>query len=123
MVNKSILLVEDDRAIREILELKLNNAGFSVKIAENGEQAIEQLKTGKFDLILMDLIMPQMNGFDLLEKLHGLNNQIPKIVMSNLDQPEDIEKVKKMGAITFLSKFETTITGIVDYVKKYFEGQ
>mgnify|MGYP001363804240 CR=1 FL=1 len=123
MANKSILLVEDDRAIREILELKLNNAGFSVKIAENGEQAIEQLKTGKFDLILMDLIMPQMNGFDLLEKLHGLNNQIPKIVMSNLDQPEDIEKVKKMGAITFLSKFETTITGIVDYVKKYFEGQ
>lgn len=120
MANKSILLVEDDRAIREILELKLQKMGFSVFATEDGEQAIETLKNKRFDLILMDLIMPKMNGFDLLGKLHDVDNKTPKIVMSNLDATEDQQKVIDLGAITLLSKFELSISGIADYVKNYF---
>ncbi len=120
MANKSILLVEDDRAIREILELKLQKMGFGVFATEDGEQAIETLKNNRFDLILMDLIMPKMNGFDLLKKLHDIDNKTPKIVMSNLDEAEDRQKVMGLGAIILLSKFELSISGIADYVKNYF---
>ncbi len=118
----SILLVEDDRAIREILQLKLQKMGFAVFATEDGEQAIESINDNKFDLILMDLIMPKMNGFDLLEKLHDADNKIPKIVMSNLDEVEDREKVTKMGAVALLSKFELSISGIAQYVRDYLSG-
>lgn len=119
---KKILVVEDDKAVSQVMQLKLSRDGFEVEVAENGEIALENLKNKKYDLILLDLIMPKVNGFELLKNLHELHSTTPKIVMSNLEQEEDIEKVKELGAVGLLPKFEMSLTGIADYVKNYLTG-
>jgi len=116
---KKILVVEDDKAICQVMQLKLTHCGFEVETAENGEVALECVKCKKYDLILLDLIMPKIDGFDLLKDLHSLHSNTPKIVMSNLEQEEDIKKVKELGAIELLPKFEISLTGIANYVKNY----
>ncbi|MDH4358872.1 MAG: response regulator [Candidatus Berkelbacteria bacterium] len=116
---KKILVVEDDKAVSQVMQLKLSRDGFEVEVAENGEIALENLKNKKYDLILLDLIMPKVNGFELLKNLHELHSTTPKIVMSNLEQEEDIGKVKGLGAVELLPKFEMSLTGIADYVKNY----
>lgn len=118
---KRILVVEDDKAIEEVVSLKLSHAGFSVDQTSDGQQALDKLKQNQYDLILLDLIMPNVNGFDLLSKMHGLDNKTPKMVMSNLDEPEDMTKAKSLGAVAFLSKFEKSLTGIVEYVENYLK--
>jgi len=116
---KQILIVEDNKVIAQVMQLKLSHDGFEADMAENGEVALERLKNKKYDLILLDLIMPKVNGFELLKKLHELHSNTPKIVMSNLDQEEDIKKVKELGAVELLPKFEITLTGIANYVKNF----
>lgn len=118
---KHVLIVEDDKAIAQVLELKLLNANIAVDKASDGEAAIDMLKIKKYDLIMTDLIMPKLDGFGLLSKMHKIHADTPKVVMSNLDQQEDIEKAKGLGAIEFLPKFEMSLTGIAQYVENYLE--
>jgi len=122
MVNspKKILVAEDEKAIAKALELKLKHEGFSVKLALNGKEALDILSKEKFDLVLLDLMMPKLDGFGVLDGLKNIQNKTPVIVVSNLGQEEDKKRVKSLGAIDFLVKSDTPVAEIVNKIKKYF---
>ena len=116
-----ILIAEDEKAIAGALNLKLNHEGFETKIAPNGIEAISDLQNDKFDLLVLDLIMPQLDGFAVLTEIKKKGIKIPTIVISNLSQPEDISRAKDLGAIDFLIKSDTPLAEIVGKIKKYFK--
>lgn len=115
---KKILVIEDDSAMAEALEIKLVHAGFEVKIAGNGEEGQAVLKKEDFSLVLLDLVMPKLDGFDILEELKEEGNKTPAIVLSNLSHPDDEKRARELGAADFLIKSNTPIAIIVERVKE-----
>jgi len=117
-MGKKILIAEDEKPMAYALELKLNNSGYEAKAVFNGEEALEELTNNKYDLALIDLMMPKMDGFGVLEQLKEKGIKIPVIVSSNLSQEADIKKAKSLGAIDYFVKSDTPITSVVDHIKK-----
>jgi DNA-binding response OmpR family regulator len=116
-----VLIIEDDRFISKIYASKLSKEGIEADFALDGEEGIEKAKTVHPKLILLDLIMPKMDGFAVLEAMADektLKN-IPVIVLSNLGQDEDIERAKKLGAKDFLVKSDSSIQAVVEKIKTY----
>ncbi|MBU6231133.1 MAG: response regulator [Patescibacteria group bacterium] len=116
---KKLLWVEDDRLIGTILARKLVASGFDLFHAKNGEEALETLKSVKPDAIVVDLILPGMSGFDILQKVGSDESMksVPKMVLSNLSKPSDIEKARALGAQKFLVKAATSLDQIVQEIK------
>jgi len=114
---KRILIVEDEKPLARALELKLLNSGFRPRIAVDGQEALDYLKKEKFDLILLDLVMPNISGFDVLEKMLAEKNKTPVIVTSNLGQEEDLKKVEKFGIKKYFIKSDVSIVDIINYIK------
>jgi DNA-binding response OmpR family regulator len=110
---KTILVVEDEQAYRHALVLKLEHAGFVAHGVENGEEGLAFLRDTKVDLILLDLIMPKMDGFAFLEALKTQNHVLPVIVLSNLSQADDERKARQLGAKDFLSKSNIPIADVI----------
>ncbi|MFQ5492583.1 MAG: response regulator transcription factor [Candidatus Dojkabacteria bacterium] len=119
-MGKKLLIVEDEKPIARALELKLSNSGFEVTVALDGQKAIDLVDNGEFDLILLDLVMPNLDGFGFLTQLKEKGKKIPVIVTSNLSQDEDIEKAKQMGAVGYYVKSNTPLADIVDKINQYF---
>lgn len=114
-----ILIIEDDHFLSAILKGRLEKEGFVIFQAFDGNEALSMLKGLKPDLILLDLIMPRMSGFDVLETMatDPELNQLPVIVASNLGQDSDIEKAKSLGAIDYYVKVKTSIDDLAAMVK------
>lgn len=115
-----ILLVEDDVAIALAYKDGLTIAGFEVVQAQDGEKALEVIKSVNPDIVLTDIIMPFKDGFEMLEEIKkdtDLKN-IPVIVLSNIGQEEDIEKGKLLGASDYLVKADHSMAEIVEKVNK-----
>ncbi len=110
---KKILIVEDENAIANVLDLKLKHEGFETRIATDGAEAMDLINTGTFDLIILDLVMPKKDGFSVLKELKKGNVGTTVFVMSNLSQPEDVEKVIGYGVKRYFAKSETHISTIV----------
>ncbi len=117
-VLKKVLIVEDERPMARAMELKLKSSGLEPVIAYNGEDAIGLLGKDKFSLILLDLVMPGKNGFDVLLWAKDNGVDAPVIVLSNLGQEEDRKRAKDLGAIDYLVKADTPISKIVEIVNK-----
>jgi DNA-binding response OmpR family regulator len=118
MALKKILIAEDEKAMANAVKLKLEKNGMEAVVANNGLEAVEELKKGNYDLALLDLMMPIKDGFEVLEDAKKLGIKTPIIVASNLSQNEDIQKAKDMGAIDFFVKSDTPIVEVVEKVKK-----
>lgn len=121
MSNKKyhILLIEDENALLYTLGLKLDKEGYEVSKADSGTAGLEELKNNVFDLVLLDLILPEMSGFEVLEEKNKTKNKKTKVlVLSNLGQKEDVEKVMKLGASGFLIKSNNSLQDIVNEIKK-----
>lgn len=116
---KKILIVEDDPFLLDIYKTRLEKEGFEVTTAQNGEQAFEALKKESFDLLLLDLVLPELNGFELLERIKKEKKfeKLKIVVISNLGQKEDIEKAKTLGVEKYLVKAFFTPTEIVSEIK------
>jgi DNA-binding response OmpR family regulator len=114
IIDKKILIIEDDQPLASALELKFNNTGLKAKSVFDGSQAIEALKTETYDVILCDLIMPNVDGFKVLEFLQENQIPTPVIVLSNLSQAEDEKRAKELGAIDFLVKSNISIKDIIE---------
>ena len=114
---KRILIVEDERPIARALELKLDNSGFDAEIAADGNLALARINAEKFDLVLLDLVMPNLDGFGFLAELKQKNMHVPVIVTSNLSQEEDINRAKDLGAVDYYVKANTPLSTIVDKPK------
>ncbi len=116
---KKILIVEDDRFLRELIVKKLANEGYEVIEAMDGEQGIQKTKETKPDLMLLDLILPGIDGFEVLarKKDDATIASIPVIVLSNLGQKEDVEKGLGLGAVDYLIKAHFTPGEIIEKVR------
>ena len=114
-----ILIIEDDKFLRELITRKLSMENFEISEAVDGEEGIKKIQTEKPDLILLDLILPGIDGFEVLLKMKEDNSlsSIPVIILSNLGQRDDIEKGLKLGAVDYLVKAHFTPNEIIDKVK------
>ncbi len=118
MAKKKILIAEDEKPMARALELKFNNSGFEAKAVFDGEEALSELKKASYDLLLLDLMMPKMDGFGVLEALKKESNKMPVIVSTNLSQPGDVERAKALGAVDYFVKSDTPIVEVIEHVKK-----
>lgn len=116
---QKILIAEDERSIAKALQIKLSLSGFEVEIAVNGEEALKLLKETKFDLLLLDIMMPKMDGFSVMEEMKKNKIKTPIIILSNLSQEEDAERAKKLGAVDFFIKSNTPLADILGKVNKF----
>jgi two-component system OmpR family response regulator len=106
---KHVILVEDDDFLRGLLSHNMNDAGFKVRPAPDAETAFKFLKMQRPDIILLDLILPGMNGFDFLTEIKQKERMdFPVLVLSNLGSQEDIDMAKQLGAADFLIKANVT---------------
>ena len=118
-----ILIIEDDKFLRDLLSQKLTREGFKVLAAMEGEEGIKIAGEEMPNLVLLDLILPGLDGFDILERLKKDSrlSSIPVLVLSNLGQKEDIERAISSGAEGFLIKANFTPGEIVDKVKSVLQ--
>lgn len=119
----TILLVEDERSLSGVLGYELKRSNFDVEFAYDGEEALEKLEKIKPDLILLDLILPKINGFDVLEKIKQDfdTRLIPVIVLSNLGSDDDIKRAIKLGAVDYYVKAQHPLLEIVEKISKFLE--
>ena len=115
---KHVLIVEDERPLSHALELKLQHEGFLTTVATNGQECLNLLETQHFDVMLLDLIMPEVDGFQVLEHIQNKPDKPITFVLSNLSQHEDEERVLALGAHKFFIKSDTPLTVIIDEVKQ-----
>jgi len=113
-----ILIIEDERELIDLLKAKLEKEGFRVETAYDGEEGLRQVAAYQPDLILLDIVMPKMDGYEVLEHLNENNNKIPIIIISNSGQPVEIEKTKKLGAVDHLIKTEFSPLDVLKKVRK-----
>lgn len=104
MDSKKILLVEDEQVLADVLEAKLKKEGYETNVAYEGEDGYKKINEWKPDLILLDIVLPKMNGYEILEKLKADGNTTPVIIISNSGQPVEIERTKSLGAKDYLIK-------------------
>ncbi|MEK7586598.1 MAG: response regulator [Patescibacteria group bacterium] len=122
-VKYKILLAEDDKFLSIALGDKLEREGFIAIKAPNGLEALGLIRSEKPDLILLDLIMPQRTGFQVLEELKKDAElaKIPVVVLSNLGQEPDREKAKALGAVDYLVKSDVQMGEVVEKLKTYLK--
>ena len=116
---KKILIIEDDSFLRELLTKKFVEENYKVIPAVDGEEGIKKAKEEKPDLILLDLILPGVQGYEVMAEIkeNPDTSKIPIVVISNLGQKEEVEKGLKLGAVEFLIKAHYTPDEIIDKVK------
>lgn len=114
-----ILIIEDDKFLRELISRKLTDENFETEQAVDGEQGLKQIRAVQPDLVLLDLILPGIDGFEVLSKMKEDTAlaPIPVIILSNLGQREDVEKGLKLGAVDYLVKAHFTPNEIITKVK------
>ena len=115
-----ILMIEEDGFLRKIYKNKFSLAGFDFSEATNGEEGLNKIITESPSLVLLDLILPKKNGFDVLVEMRG-NEKIkntPVIILSNLAQEKDIERGMSLGAKDYLIKPEVSLSEVVDRTKE-----
>ena len=119
-MNQKILLAEDDKFLSTAMSDKLAREGFTVLHAVNGLEAVSVAKADHPDLILLDIIMPQKTGFEVLSELRldSATRDIPVIVLSNLGQEADIKKARDLGAIDYLVKSDVEMKMVVEKIKE-----
>lgn len=116
---KRVLIIEDERPLAHALDLKLTHEGFETKVATNGKEGFDLIRGGTFDVVLLDMMMPVMDGFQVLDELKKITDiKHPVVfVLSNLSQREDESRVIEAGAAKYFIKSDTPLSVIVDEVK------
>ena len=121
MVNdqpRRILLVEDDRFLRKAAETTLKQQGYTVITAADGEEALRVARSAPPDLILLDVIMPKLNGFQVLDALKKdpTTAHVPVIILSNLGQDRDVQQAMEAGATAYFIKADLSLQALVQRV-------
>lgn len=116
---KTILIIEDDKFLRELIVRKLIKEGYETLEAVDGEEGIKKVKEKNPDLVLLDLILPGIDGFEVLARMKDdpILASIPVVILSNLGQKEEVERGLKMGAIDYLIKAHFTPEEIIEKIK------
>ena len=116
---KKVMLIEDDRFLSSLIRARLEKDGLSVVQSFDGDDAIKRLPDERPDLVILDLIMPKTNGFDVLKSIAlmpGLE-RTPVVIVSNLAQDSDIEKAQQLGAKAYFVKVKISIDDLVGKIE------
>jgi len=115
---RKILVVEDDQFLSSIIEEHFKKVGYSVEIAKGGAEALKFIEKSIPDIMLLDILMPEVSGFDVLKKVRAdaRYKDMPIIVFSNLGQESEIEEGKRLGADDFLVKARFMISEVIQKV-------
>ena len=121
---KRILMVEDDKFLVKLYQARLTAEGFEISVAITGDACLEKVSEFKPDVILLDIMLPLMDGFTVLEKLkaNAETADIPVIVFSNRENPEDHSRASQLGAVDFLTKVNTTPGEVVRRINMALES-
>lgn len=123
MDSKKLLIVEDEPLLGNLLKQRFEKEGVETLLARDGEEALSILRTTKPSLILLDIILPKISGFELLEAMAadpGIE-KAPVIITSNLGQDSDVKKGQSLGAVEYFVKAKISIEELVDHVKTVLE--
>ena len=125
MKDTKIVLVEDDEILSKVIEEELEEAGFKVYLATDGKKGLEAVKNKKPDLVLLDLMLPEMHGFEVLENIKKSPEveNTPVIILTMLGSDDDIKKGLKLGAHDYIVKSQHAVGEIVDEVKNFFANE
>ena len=117
---QNILLVEDDPFLIDIYTTKLKESGFSVEVANDGEVALRKARENKPDLVILDIVLPQIDGWEILRRIKSEPEfkNLKVIILSNLGQKEEVEKGIKLGAAKYLIKAHYTPSQVIKEIKK-----
>ena len=121
-MSKSILLVEDYPFLIDIYTTKLKESGFGVEVASDGESALRKVKEKEPDLVILDIVLPQLDGWEILRQIKSdpkLKN-IKIIILSNLGQKEEVERGVELGAVKYLIKAHYTPSQVVEEIKEIY---
>lgn len=120
---RRILIVEDDFFIRDLYTMQANKEGFEVEEAEDGEIGIQKAKAGNFDAILIDLMIPKVDGISLIKTLKADPKfaNVPCIVITNLEDSTKEQEAKNAGATAYLLKIKNTPETVINTVKTYLQ--
>lgn len=122
---KKILLVEDDPFLSEIYATKFEEAGFKISVARDGSLGLQKVREENPDILILDIVMPNVDGFEFLRILkqdQAIKN-IPVIILSNLGEQEDVERGFRMGALAYIIKAHYTPTEVVSKVKSILNSK
>ncbi len=125
MPERRITLIEDDRFLSSLIKARLEKEGFIVTQAFDGEEAIKVLRQSKPSLIVLDLIMPKVTGFEVLETI-SLNPELtgtPVVILSNLAQDSDVQKAKSLGATEYFVKVRVSIDDVIKKVNTILDSR
>lgn len=116
-----ILFIDDDNFLRKVYKAELSDNGYEVVLAVHGQDGINLAKSEKPDLIILDMIMPQKNGFEVLGELKKdpLTKDIPVIILSNLGQEKDVARGLSMGAVEYLVKDNMSLESVLGKLQQY----
>jgi two-component system phosphate regulon response regulator PhoB len=119
-LKSSILIIEDERFLCALMVRKLENSGFEVRSVFDGETGLKELEGALPDLILLDLLLPGINGLEVLRRLKSDKHfeKIPVVIISNLGEPSDVARGLREGAVAYLVKAEFSPQQIVDKVRE-----
>ena len=123
MTKKKILIIEDEEFVRELYEETLQRAGFSIVTAIDGNEGFSKVISEKPDLILLDIMLPKMNGLDMLKKIKKKETvkNIPVILLTNFSQESVIKEGFSLGAAGYLIKADYTLEKIVEEINKFIK--
>ena len=123
MMPKKILLIEDDPFLSEIYIIKFKEAGFEISLAQDGSLGLQRIKEEMPDLVLLDIVMPNVDGLEVLRtmKNDASIRNIPVVILSNLGEQEDIKRGLELGAEFYIVKAHYTPTEVVARVKTVLE--
>jgi len=119
---KKILLIEDEQVLADVLISKLQKEGYETNVAYEGEDGYRKIVEWKPELILLDIVLPKMNGYEILEKMQADGSKTPVIVISNSGQPVEIERTKKLGAVDHLIKTQFDPAEVITKVNEYLNA-
>lgn len=116
---KKVLLIDDDPFIVDIYALKFKQEGFNIEIAQDGKTGMKKIEEFQPDIVLLDIVMPQKDGFDILKDLreNSAFRKVKIILLTNLGQKEDVERGTKLGADDYIIKAHFTPSEVVEKVK------
>jgi DNA-binding response OmpR family regulator len=117
---KKILIIEDDRALQNALVEIMEQTGYEVACAFDGEEGLQKLAAGEPDLILLDIVLPGKDGYEVLEaikKNDGTKN-IPVLILTNLEEIDNVQRALDLGATTFMVKSDFSLKDVVEKIKE-----
>jgi len=117
---KKVLIIEDDNFLQGLEATKLKKNNYEVSIASTGEEGMEKINESGIDLVLLDLMLPKFDGFEILKKIRETEDikNLPVIVFSNLSEEKDIKRAKELGSTDFMIKSNFTLEELIGRIDK-----